>query len=118
MELNRVAVDLNLSVFYGHDEMDTLLSEGYVEDLLSNDMTNNKERDFWISRHVDQNVTVVARLKGLVGIPLVQGDDPPEDSPGKVFKESIPIIDIHLCDFEIVGRVYDMAKGEVDSIQF
>ena len=108
MQLDELVRKLGLRVCCAEGSLGRDVRGGYVGDLLSDVMANSREGDIWITRQVHQNIVVVASLKDLAGIILIQGSEPTPDTAAKAGAEGIPILVTDLPAFEIVGRIYQL----------
>ncbi len=108
MNLTLLAEKLNLSVVCGGDGLDREVSGGYMGDLLSDVMANSREGDVWITCQSHQNIVAVSVLKEHVGIILVLGKKPDDDTIEKASREGIPLLVTELSGFETVGRIYNL----------
>jgi hypothetical protein len=108
MKLSELVDRMNLQVMVGHGRLSAEVSGGYASDLLSDVLANSASGNVWITLQAHQNIVAVASMKGIVGIILVSGREPHEDTLQKAAEEAIPIMITDLPAFEVIGRLYDM----------
>jgi predicted transcriptional regulator len=89
-------------------KISTSAGGGYASDLLSDVMAHAAPMDLWVTLQTHQNIVAVAVVKELVGIVVVNGREPDEDTIAKAEEEGIPLMTTHLSTFEVVGRLYRM----------
>jgi hypothetical protein len=99
---------MNLRVMVGHGKLSAEVGGGYASDLLSDVLANSASGHVWITLQAHQNIVAVASMKGIVGIILVSGREPQEDTLQKAADEAIPIMMTDLPAFEVIGRLYEM----------
>ncbi|MBI4722883.1 MAG: serine kinase [Candidatus Stahlbacteria bacterium] len=107
LKLNRIVKELNLRVIVAHN-IDKVVSGGYASDLLSDVIAHSQKDNIWITLQTHQNIVAVASLKELVGIIIVNGRMPEDETIKKAKQEKIPILVTELSTFEVVGRLYGL----------
>lgn len=110
MELKTVIAELGLRMQCGAERTGSVVSGGYVGDLLSDVMANSAKGQLWVTRQVHQNIVAVATLKELCGIVIVQGAMPDKDTIAKAEKEGLPVMNTELSAFEVVGRIHRLLQ--------
>ena len=108
MRLKKVVEKFGLDVKCGADKLDQELSGGYASDLLSDVIANGKAGDLWITLQVHRNIVGVASMKDLLGIIIVNGRQPEEETIEKAQEEDIPIMVSDLPAFQLVGELYQL----------
>lgn len=116
MTLSDIAKETNLKVRACEEKLAVEVTGGYVGDLLSDVMGNAREGQVWITRQTHQNIVAVADLKELVGIILVNGCEPAEDTLEKAKEKGIPLLVSSLPAFELTGQVYLLIRKVKDDI--
>jgi serine kinase of HPr protein (carbohydrate metabolism regulator) len=112
--LKEIVKELNLKVVSAAGNLDKEVSGGYASDLLSDVIANSKKGNVWITLQTHQNIVAVATLKELVGIIIVNGRKPEEETLKKAEKENISTIVTKWPTFEIVGRLYELGvRGSI-----
>jgi predicted methyltransferase len=111
MKLGEIVERLQLSVRSGEDRLDQAVTGGYAGDLLSDVIANSKAGNVWITMQVHVNIVAVAVLKDLVGIIIVQGRQPSEETLKKAKTEKIAIVVSDAPAFETAGRLYTLIDG-------
>jgi len=111
MKLKEIVESLHLSVRSGEDRLDQVVTGGYVGDLLSDVIANSKAGNIWITMQVHVNIVAVAVLKDLVGIIIVQGRQPSEETLKKAKEEKVAIVVSHYPAFETAGKIYTLIDG-------
>jgi len=106
MDLKTIQSELGLLVQCAAERLGTVVTGGYVGDLLSDVMANSAKGQVWVTRQVHQNIVAVATLKELSGIIIVQGAMPDKDTVAKAENEGLPILTTGLSAYEVVGRIY------------
>jgi len=102
MKLNQVAEKLNLHVQTPTTSLDADVTGGYISDLLSDVMAHAKKGDVWITLQIHQNTVAVATLKELVGIIVINGKQPAQETINKAAEEDVPILTSELTAFELI----------------
>ena len=105
IKLTRIVSELDLGVIVAHN-LDKVVSGGYASDLLSDVIANSKKDNIWITLQTHQNIVAVAALKELVGIIIVNGRTPEDETIKKAKQEKITILTTKLPAFEVVGKLY------------
>jgi hypothetical protein len=108
MKLDEIVKACNLQVAYGEELMDREVSGGYASDLLSDVMANSKKGDIWITLQVHPNIVAVAKLKEIVGIIMINGRKPEQETINKAQAEALPIMLTDSPAFELIGKLYNM----------
>jgi predicted transcriptional regulator len=108
MKLGEIVKSCNLQVVCGDKTLEKDVTGGYASDLLSDVMANSKKGDIWITLQVHPNIVAVAKLKEIVGIVMINGRKPEEETIKKARVEGLPIMTTDLPTFEIVGKLYEM----------
>ena len=108
MKLSDLVDRLNLQVMVGRSKLAVEVTGGYASDLLSDVLANSAAGNVWITLQAHQNIVAVASMKGIVGIILVSGRKPQEDTLQKAAEEGIPVMVTDLPAFEVIGQLYGM----------
>lgn len=108
IKIKEIVKGLNLKVMTVTDNLDKEISGGYASDLMSDVIAHSKKGDVWITLQTHQNIVAVATLKELVGIIIVNGRTPEDETMRKAEEENIPIMVTELPTFEIVGKLYKL----------
>ena len=108
MRLKKVVEKFGLDVKCGADKLEQEIGGGYVSDLLSDVIANGKAGDLWITLQVHRNIVGVASMKDLLGIIIVNGRQPEEETIEKAQEEDIPIMVSDLPAFQLVGELYQL----------
>jgi hypothetical protein len=108
MKLAELVDKMNLEVRSARARLDHEVTGGYASDLLSDVLAHSEEGNLWITLQAHGNIVAVASMKGLIGIVLVSGREPQEETLEKAESESIPIMVSHLPAFELIGRLYSL----------
>lgn len=96
----------NLKVVTCPELSDGEIKGGYASDLLSDVMANAKAGDLWVTLQGHPNIVAVAKLKELVGIVIVNGRTPEEETISKAQTENIVILTSNSPAFELIGKLY------------
>ncbi|MEO0182182.1 MAG: DRTGG domain-containing protein [candidate division WOR-3 bacterium] len=110
MKLTEIIKELNLKVLCAEENLERVVSDGYVSDMLSDVMENAKKNNIWITLQTHPNIVAVAVLKEIAGIIIPAGRKPELETIKKAEQEKIPIMTTELSGFEIAGRLYRMLK--------
>jgi hypothetical protein len=108
MKLDEIIKACNLQTAYGEELLDRDVTGGYASDLLSDVMANSRKGDIWITLQVHPNIVAVAKLKEIVGIIMINGRTPQEETINKAQAEGLPIMTTDMPAFEIIGKLYNM----------
>ena len=108
MNLNEITQKLQLEVRAGGEYLSVEVQGGYASDLMSDVLANAHEGDLWVTLQTHQNTVAVASMKDLVGIVLVGGREPEEDTLERAKEESIPLLVSSLPAFELIGRLFTL----------
>ena len=108
MKMGEIVKSCNLQVVCGDKALEKDVTGGYASDLLSDVMANSMKGDIWITLQVHPNIVAVAMLKEIVGIVMINGRKPEEETIKKAQAEGLPIMTTDLPTFEIVGKLYEM----------
>jgi len=108
MKLRAVIEEFELTVKCGEDKLDEEVGGGYASDLLSDVLANGKAGDLWVTLQIHENIVAVASMKDLLGIIIINGRQPEEETLEKAGEEGIPIMVSKLSAFELIGRLYGM----------
>ncbi len=108
MELINLVEELGLRVEVAGDTLNVEVSGGYASDLISDVLAHAEAGDLWVTLQTHQNIVAVASLKELVGIVLVGGREPQEETLLKAEEEGVPILVSEMTAFELVGRLYEL----------
>ena len=107
-KVSELVDSLNLKVVCAAENLDKVVTGGYVSDLLSDVMAHTKKGNIWITLQGHPNIVAVAVLKELAGIVLVNNRQPDEETLEKAKSENVPIMTSELPAFELVGKLYQM----------
>ncbi len=105
MKVSDLVKELNLTVFCGEENLDTVIKGGYTSDLLSDVMGHMEEGMLWITMQTHQNIVAVSTLKDAAAVLIVNGASP----DGK--DEDIPLLGTSLSAFVISGKVYQLLQN-------
>jgi hypothetical protein len=108
MKLSELVDTMDLQVMAAPSKLAAEVTGGYASDLLSDVLANSAAGDVWITLQAHQNIVAVASMKGIVGIILVSGRKPEDDTLQKAGEEGIPVMAVDLPAFEVIGRLYAM----------
>ncbi|KPL22237.1 MAG: serine kinase [Phycisphaerae bacterium SM1_79] len=108
MKLTELIEKLNLDVRSAKANLDREVTGGYASDLLSDVLAHSKEGNIWVTLQVHHNIVAVASMKDLVGIILVSGREPEQETIDKAEKENLVIMVTEMPTFELVGRLYNL----------
>ncbi len=111
MKLHEIVKELGLEIKSKVPNLDKEVYGGYASDLLSDVIANAKEDDIWVTLQIHQDIVGVATLKELIGIIIVNGREPEEETLKKAEVENIPIMGTELPAFEIIGKLYRLLSG-------
>ena len=103
MKVSDLVKELNLTVFCGEENLDTVIKGGYTSDLLSDVMGHMEEGMLWITMQTHQNIVAVSTLKDAAAVLIVNGASPDEETLQKGKDEDIPLLGTSLSAFVIVG---------------
>jgi hypothetical protein len=106
MKLTQIIEKLQLEIRTGGNRLDVDVTRGYASDLMSDVMANANEGDLWITLQIHQNI--VAVMKSLAGIILVNGREPDAETIRKAKAEEVPIMISTMSTFELVGRLFEL----------
>jgi len=108
MRLNEIKDKLNLKVLSGNGYLESVVSRGYVSDLMSDVIAHGKEGDIWITYQTHVNVVAIAMMKNMAGIILIQGRELIPAAAVKAEQEGLPVLSSSESAFEVVGRLYQL----------
>ena len=108
MKLRELVESMQFQVRAAAGALDREVTGGYASDLLSDVLAHATDGDLWVTLQSHENVVAVASLKGVVGIVLVSGREPQEETLEKAESEGIPILVSALPAFDLVGRLYGL----------
>ncbi len=108
MKLDDIVKSCNLHVVCGEESLENEVNGGYASDLLSDVMAHSKKGDIWVTLQVHPNIIAVAKLKEIVGIIMINGRKPEQETINKARSERLPIMTTDLPAFELVGKIYNM----------
>lgn len=111
MKVSDLVKELNLTVFCGEENLDTVIKGGYTSDLLSDVMGRMEEGMLWITMQTHQNIVAVSTLKDAVAVLIVNGASPNEETLQKGKDEDIPLLGTSLSAFVISGKVYQLLQN-------
>lgn len=110
MTLKEIVAGLNLEVITGEDRLNLEVKDGYTSDLLSDVMAHAQSSCLWITLQTHVNIVAVAKLKDLVGIIIVNGRQPDEETRQKAKEEKIPLLLTKETAFHISGQLYQLLE--------
>ncbi len=110
MKVSDLVKELNLTVFCGEENLDTVIKGGYTSDLLSDVMGHMEEGMLWITMQTHQNIVAVSTLKD-AAVLIVNGASPDEETLQKGKDEDIPLLGTSLSAFVISGKVYQLLQN-------
>ena len=102
MKVSDLVKELNLTVFCGEENLDTVIKGGYTSDLLSDVMGHMEEGMLWITMQTHQNIVAVSTLKDAAAVLIVNGASPDEETLQKGKDEDIPLLGTSLSAFVAV----------------
>lgn len=108
MKLSSLVDELGLEVRSARHNLGKEVTGGYVSDLLSDVLANSRDGNLWVTLQRHQNIVAVASMKELVGIVLVSGREPEDETLEKAEREDLPILVSELPAFDLVGRLYNL----------
>lgn len=108
MKLADLVDRMDLEVRSARQGLGNEVTGGYMSDLLSDVLANSSDGNLWITLQRHQNIVAVASMKQLVGIVLVGGREPEEETVEKAEAENLPILVSELPAFELAGRLYTL----------
>lgn len=108
MKLADLVDRMDLEVRSARQGLGDEVTGGYMSDLLSDVLANSSDGNLWITLQRHQNIVAVASMKQLVGIVLVGGREPEEETVEKAEAENLPILVSELPAFELAGRLYTL----------
>jgi hypothetical protein len=108
MKLAELVNKLDLRVRSAPGNLDGEVTGGYASDLLSDVLAHSAEGNVWVTLQIHQNIVAVASAKELVGVVLVNGREPEEDTLEKAEAERLPIMVSDLPAFELIGKLYNL----------
>jgi predicted transcriptional regulator len=108
MKLADLVDKMDLEVRSARQGLGNEVTGGYMSDLLSDVLANSSDGNLWITLQRHQNIVAVASMKQLVGIVLVGGREPEEETVEKAEAENLPILVSELPAFELAGRLYTL----------
>jgi hypothetical protein len=108
MKLSDLVTELGLQVRTAKSKLDGEVTGGYASDLVSDVLGNTRQGNLWITLQRHENIVAAAVMRGLVGIILVGGREPEEDTAERAEAEDIPILVSELPAFELIGRLYQL----------
>jgi len=108
VKLRELVEKLGLQVRAAKENLDREVTGGYSSDLLSDVLANSRQGNVWITLQIHQNIVAVASMKEIIGIILVNGREPEQETIEKAETEDIPIMVTDLTAFELIGRLYGL----------
>lgn len=108
MKLADLVDRMDLEVRSARQGLGDEVTGGYMSDLLSDVLANSSDGNLWITLQRHQNIVAVASMKQLVGIVLVGGREPEEETVEKAEAANLPILVSELPAFELAGRLYTL----------
>lgn len=108
MTVKELVDTLGLKVFSGEEGLSTVITGGYVSDLLSDVMGSVDEGMVWITLQTHVNVMAIASLKEVAAVILVKGFEPEANTVEHSNKEGIPILGTTDETFDITGKIYQL----------
>lgn len=108
MKLADLVDRMDLEVRSARQGLGNEVTGGYMSDLLSDVLANSSDGNLWITLQRHQNIVAVASMKQLVGIVLVGGREPEEETVEKAEAANLPILVSELPAFELAGRLYNL----------
>ncbi|UCH63596.1 MAG: serine kinase [Fidelibacterota bacterium] len=112
MELTTIVETLDLDVKTTEGDFSQEISGVYVSDLLSDVLAHADEDNLWITLQGHPNIIAVASMKDLVGIVLVNGRMPEDETLRKANDEKIPIMTTEMQAFDLAGKLYGLLGKE------
>ncbi|MBO4489298.1 MAG: serine kinase [Bacteroidales bacterium] len=111
MTVKDIIEKMNLKVYSGENNLDTVIKGGYVSDLLSDVMGFAQEGHAWVTLQTHKNVIAIASLKELACVILVKGNEPDDDMLEQAKEEDIPVLGTTEQTFEVAGQLYMMLNA-------
>ena len=109
MKVSDLVKELNLTVFCGEENLDTVIKGGYTSDLLSDVMGHMEEGMLWIT--MQTHIVAVSTLKDAAAVLIVNGASPDEETLQKGKDEDIPLLGTSLSAFVVSGKVYQLLQN-------
>jgi hypothetical protein len=109
MTLQHVVEQLHLTVRAGADRLDRTVTGGYAGDLMSDVIAHSTAGDLWITMQV--HVNIVAVVKELSAILLVQGREPDPETLVRATEQHVTILIGTLPAFSASGELYRLLNG-------
>ena len=114
MNLLEIIEKFQFEVKAGTEMLDREVTGGYVSDLLSDVIAHAEKGYIWITLQIHLNIIVVAAMKELSAIIIVNGRQPDHDTLNKAEQELIPILGTDMNAFQITGKLYQYGVGRKD----
>jgi len=111
-KLSEVIEQLGLTVCTHPELGETVVTGGYVGDLLSDVIANSQAGHVWVTIQTHPNIVAVAVLKELAAVVVVNGRQPQGDTVKKATEEGVTLAGSSLSSFELAGRLYEMMNEE------
>ena len=108
MKLKKIVEKFGLDVKCGADKLEQEIGGGYASDLLSDVIANGKAGDIWITLQIHANIVGVASMKDLLGIIIINGRQPEQETIEKAEEEDIHIMVSDMPAFQLVGELYQL----------
>ena len=111
MKVSDLVKELELTVFCGEENLDTVVKGGYTSDLLSDVMGHMEEGMLWITMQTHQNIVAVSTLKDAAAVLIVNGASPDEETLQKGIEERVPLLGTPLSAFVVSGKIYQLLQN-------
>lgn len=108
MRLNEIKDKLNLKVLTGSKQLDSIVSRGYVSDLMSDVIAHGRDGDIWVTYQTHVNVVAIALMKKMAGVILIQNRELIPAAAEKAEQEGLTVFSSNESAFELVGRLYEL----------
>ena len=108
MTLREMIEKLELILVAETGALDETVSGGYVSDLLSHVMGQEKAGQIWITMQGHQNIVAVASLVGLSAVIVAGGVEPEEQTVVKARDQEVVLCKTNLSTYEVAGRLYNL----------
>ncbi len=106
MNVADLAIQFNLTVVSGKDNLEMEVAGGHCGDLLSEVMANAPVGSVWLTIQTHQNIVAVAVLKEMAAIILTGGNEPDDATRVKADAEGIPVLLSDELTYALAGKLY------------
>jgi hypothetical protein len=114
IKLGDIIDALDLEVIAGKNSFLKRVFTGYVGDLYLEVLSKSNYGDIWITSRIYHSIVAIAKLKGHVGIIVIDDNRPDGETIREARDKDIPLFTTSLSAFEVAGRLYGMGvRGSV-----